>query len=236
MTDSPLQAAIRSYLARTGESERALSLRAGLNEKAVNQMLAGKMRSSRGDTLTKLAAAMGMTLLDLVEGKPAAGTAELAPTPNARPAPEAPIPVLTEMKRDVPVFGSARGANGDGAFVLDTSEVVDWVRRPPGLVGVRDVYALWVEGESMEPAISHGDLVYLHPRRPIHPGDRVVLVMREGLQDQAVTMRAYVKEFVRRAGGKIITRQFNPAKEVEFPADTVVSMHKVLTMADLMGV
>ncbi len=88
----------------------------------------------------------------------------------------------------------------------------------------------------MEPAIQHGSLVYLHPKRPIHPGDRVVLVMREGLEDQHVTMRAYVKEFVRRTAGKIITKQYNPEREVSFDGELVVSIHKVLTMADVMGV
>ncbi|WP_164868094.1 helix-turn-helix transcriptional regulator [Rhodovarius crocodyli] len=221
---------VQELLARTGMDATGLARAAGLAPSTLTRFL------NDPDVKHSLS---GKTMQKLIDAA-SAGGAPAIPTPpgksEVRPAPDAPVPVLAEMKRDVPVFGTARGANGDGAFVLDMSEVVDWVRRPPGLIGVRDVYALWVEGDSMEPAISHGDLVYLHPKRPIHPGDRVVIVRREGLEDQHVTMRAYVKQFVRRAGGKVITRQFNPDKEVEFAQDEVVSMHKVLSMADMMGV
>lgn len=53
------QAALRTYLAETGESMRSLSLRAGLNAKAVSDILTVDGLRPKRSTVTALAAAMG---------------------------------------------------------------------------------------------------------------------------------------------------------------------------------
>jgi len=69
MLPTHLHAAIRKHLAETGKSERALSLEAGLNEKAVSQILAGKSMHPRGDTLQGLANVMGVSVSSLLSGE-----------------------------------------------------------------------------------------------------------------------------------------------------------------------
>lgn len=64
----PLRDNIRSFLARTGMSERELSTASGLNEKAVSQILAGKSQSPRGKSLQGLSDVMGMSVSELLGG------------------------------------------------------------------------------------------------------------------------------------------------------------------------
>jgi phage repressor protein C with HTH and peptisase S24 domain len=53
------------------------------------------------------------------------------------------------MLQDVPILGG--GACGeDGLFELN-GQILGFARRPPMLVGVKDVYALYVYGDSMVP-------------------------------------------------------------------------------------
>lgn len=226
-----LQQVIREYLARTGESERALSERAGLNHKAVNQILHGKTETNRGSTLTKLAAAMGVEVAALL---PSRAPVQLT-QPELRPAPEVTIPATATLPRNLPVYGTAAGGNGDGAFVLSTGEVVDRVRRPASLAENKLAYGLYVEGDSMEPQIYAGDLLIVDPTKKARPRDKVVLVITHPDGDETRSM-AYVKELVRNAPDKVIVRQFNPPKNLEFAQENVASMHRVLTTAELFGV
>jgi SOS-response transcriptional repressor LexA len=152
---------------------------------------------------------------------------------NALEMTQAPVtvPASSEMPRDLPVLGTAAGSKS-GAFQLDTV-IIDYVRRPPGLIGAADVYAIYVVGDSMEPMIAAGELRFVHPHRPIHAGDVVVLQARNG-EDEPIS--AYIKKLVRRSEDKVYLRQLNPDTILEFDAQCVVAIHKVLTMNDLFGV
>lgn len=167
----PIQAAIRDHMARTGESARALSLRAGLHEKVASQILRGVMQSNRGVTLAKLADAMGVDINDLVRKAQAEGRHEVA----ADPAPR-----LTVREYDV---GASAGygseppiLNGDG----ETPVLAEW-SLPEDLVRAhttpgRHLALIRVEGNSMEPEYHPGDrvLVDLSRRKPSPPGEFVI--------------------------------------------------------------
>lgn len=106
-SSNPLVETIRAYLARTGDSERALSVRAGLNHKAVNQILNGETKTNRGSTLTALAEAMGVEVEMLLKrrsrpAEPMEGDAEDAPDQVAGRS-------VTVLEYDV------RPQGGDGA-------------------------------------------------------------------------------------------------------------------------
>lgn len=141
------------------------------------------------------------------------------------------LPPSQEMAQDVPVYGTAAGS-AKGAFQLEDA-VIDRVRRPPGLVGAADVYAIYVMGDSMEPMIAAGELRFVHPHRPVQVGDVVILQVRDGKNEP---IQAYIKKLVRRANGKVVLQQFNPERQLTFDARSVVAIHKVLTMNDLFGV
>lgn len=168
-----------------------------------------------------------------------AGTAQemvILPLPNARLASEAPSPPTPdEMPRDVPVMGTAAAANGDGAFIVNYSGgPIDYVRRPPGIRAAKNVFAIYVENDSMMPRFEPGEHVYCDPSRPPGPGAYVVLVM-DG-PEEGEPPRAYLKRLVRRTGAELVVEQFNPPKELRFPADRVKQLVRVLDWRDLTGV
>lgn len=169
---SPIQAAIQAHMDKTGESARSLSLRAGLHEKVVSQILRGKMQSSRGVTLAKLADALGLNINDLVRSA--------ASTPRTDAAVLPPVGRLTVREYDV---GASAGhgleppvLNGDG----ETPVLAEWTL-PEDLVRGhttpgRHLALIRVEGNSMEPEYHPGDrvLVDLSRRKPSPPGEFVI--------------------------------------------------------------
>jgi phage repressor protein C with HTH and peptisase S24 domain len=111
-------------------------------------------------------------------------------------------------RADLPVYASAEG--GGGAIII-TSEPIDYVRRPEPLLSVRDGYGCYVLGDSMSPAYEQGDLLLVHPGRPVRPGDDCVFVrdQPDGAQ------HALVKRLLRITTEKWRVRQFNPAKDFD---------------------
>jgi phage repressor protein C with HTH and peptisase S24 domain len=85
------------------------------------------------------------------------------------------------------------------------------VRRPEPLLSVRDGYGCYVIGDSMSPAYEQGDLLLIHPGRPVRPGDDCVFVRDPGDGSQ----HALVKRLLRIAPEKWRVRQFNPAKDFD---------------------
>lgn len=145
------------------------------------------------------------------------------------------LPTRAEMPRDVPVLGTAMGANGEGAFELNqTGGVVDMVLRGPGIANSRKVFAIYVEGDSMSPRHEPGELRYCDPSRPPRIGDDVVIVM--AAKEAGKPPQSYLKRLVRRTASEIVTLQFNPEKEVRFPTDQVQQVIRVLTTNEVMGV
>jgi phage repressor protein C with HTH and peptisase S24 domain len=178
-----------------------------------------------------LAPVLGVLPDDLRESDPP--SVSKVPLSNARIAPEVEIPPRSAMQRDIPVYGTAAGSNGDGAFLLSMQNVVDYVRRPPGLAHNRSTYGIYVEGESMQPALYQGDLILVDPARKPRPGDRVVLVVT--LPDEN-GHTAYVKEFVRQTSDHVFVRQYNPPADLTFDRATLASVDRIVSTAEMLGV
>jgi len=109
---------------------------------------------------------------------------------------------------DLPVYASAEG--GSGAIII-TSEPIDFVRRPEPLLSVRDGYGCYVIGDSMIPAYEQGDLLLVHPGRPVRASDDCVFVRDLG----DGSFHALVKRLLRITPEKWRVRQFNPAKDFD---------------------
>lgn len=124
----------------------------------------------------------------------------------------------------VPVLGMAEC--GPDGLALWNGEVVDYASRPPGLMGVEKGYAVFVVGDSMEPRYHPGELVYIHPGKPVTPGCYVLVQMQPKHDGEAP--RAFLKRLVRRNGSKVMVEQFQPAKQFNLKPDEIVSMHRVV--------
>ncbi len=127
--------------------------------------------------------------------------------------------------------GTAAGSHLSGAFQLGDN-VIDWARRPPAMNGARDLYALYVEGSSMEPEHRPGDLRFVHPGRPPRLGDSVIVQIRYAEHDP---IQAMIGHLVRRTGDKVVIGKLNPEATVELKRGHVLAVHKVLTMNELFG-
>ncbi len=74
-------------------------------------------------------------------------------------------------------------------------------------------------------AIIPGELVHIHPGKPLTIGAYVLVQRRPKDGD---TPAAVIKRLIQRTGSKIVLEQFNPHKTFEIRADDIVSIHRVV--------
>lgn len=134
--------------------------------------------------------------------------------------------------------GSARGATTEKLKVLGMAEcgsdgwslwngdVIDLIDRPAGLIGVPNAYAVYVVGASMEPRYHPGEVVHIHPGRPVDVGAYVLVQRRPKANGEAPL--AVIKRLAKRTGAKIVLEQFNPPKTFEIRTADIVSLHRVV--------
>jgi phage repressor protein C with HTH and peptisase S24 domain len=120
---------------------------------------------------------------------------------------------------------------GDDSFFY-FGDVIDQVRRPPGIRNAKNVAALNVAGESMVPRFKSGELIYVQQRLAA-PGDDVVVELYP--ENEGDAPKAFLKEMTRRTGRRIYCKQHNPPADIEFDAGEVKTVWRVLTMRDLLG-
>jgi len=182
-------------------------------------------------TAKRYAKALGIAWVWLLtgEGPPASDLpAEDASTVTRDPVP---VPAQSTMPKSVPVHGTVVGGSvGDFEF---NGEVVDYVRRPPGIANTKGVFALYVSGDSMWPRYRPGALIYLNPSRPPRPGDDVVIEMFGEAGDHGP---AYIKTLKARTPLAWVCEQFTPPMTIEYPSAKVRAVYRVMTLEELLGV
>lgn len=128
----------------------------------------------------------------------------------------------------IPLYGHAVGGI-DGEFVLNDGTKLADINAPPVLAGITGAYAVSVSGESMEPRYFDGEVVFVHPKRRPIKGDFVVAQIENPNDGPPL---AYVKRLVRYNEGGLVLEQFNPPKELRFPAQAVRSVHVIVMGGD----
>jgi phage repressor protein C with HTH and peptisase S24 domain len=229
--DNPLVSLIKRRLEELGKTPRGASLEVSDNADLIRNILVGKSQNPRSDTIEKLARA-----LELPAEQVLAATADRESRPTSTPVAEvrpAPVelPPLQRMPSDVPVMGTAAGS-ATGAFQFEGG-VIDYVRRPPALTGAKDIYAIFIQGDSMDPEHPPGALRFVNPHRPPSIGDTIVIQVREAENEP---MQAFIKRLEKRTEASVITSQLNPPGNITFARKTILAVHKVLTVNDLFGV
>lgn len=208
----------------------------GRTEAQVSRIESGK------STLTEraaeaIAAALDCTVAELYARPPAADKTLVQVgeqrAPGAIAGRARPLSDVARWPHDLPVYGVAAGAPGpDGAFQIEPTQVVDYVRRPPPVAGIVDAYALYVVENSMTPAFPPGELIVVHPGRPARQGDPVVVQVSRG-RDGA--LEAFLKIFKARDDQKLTVSQFNPPQDLTFKIDQIVAVHRVLRLSEILG-
>jgi phage repressor protein C with HTH and peptisase S24 domain len=146
-------------------------------------------------------------------------------------APQGATPAIAALPIDVPVLGVAVGGS-DGDFRLN-GQVVDYVRRPPGIASLRNVYGLWLVGDSMSPWNKNGDLIYVSPARPPVIGDHIVIQLQDTADGEPGL--AMVKLLIGKTPTQLKLGQYNPTREFSLALTKVKAMHKVLSLRELLG-
>lgn len=120
---------------------------------------------------------------------------------------------------------------GDDTFFY-FGDVIDQVRRPPGIRNAKNVAALNVAGESMVPRFNTGELIYVQQRMPA-PGDDVVVELYP--ETEGEPGKSFLKQMVRKTGLRLYCKQHNPPTDIEFDMGEVKTIWRVLTLRDLLG-
>lgn len=234
---SNIQNRIRERLNELGLTEEQASRKAGLDKTYLRKMFERPDQSPRGQTLGKLAQALEAEVSWLLsdgdsptefsssENPPRTRQVDDIKSANVNP------PDRQSMVTNIPVMGTAAGSMA-GAFQLEQGPV-DWVRRPPALLGARDIYAIYIEGQSMEPEHRPGDLRFVHPHKPAKVGDTVIVQISMTDHDGIQSM---IGHLTKRTATTLYLGKLNPVNTVEIPIGNVKAVHKVLTMNELFGV
>lgn len=241
---TPLTTLVQERLDALEANAFQLAERNGLQRTFVADLLSGRKNTVRGDNILALARALevepevvfaAMTATEAMRKKPRdAAKPGPAKAPQLRSAFQwtAGGPPRAESAADmIPVLGTARGSlvSDVRGFRLH-SDPIEFVQRPTKLAGAGEVYAIYVEGDSMAPKYSSGDLCLIHPGRPPKPGDGVVVQTAHWDDDPG---QAYIKLLQRRSGDRLILEQLNPPAHIEIPMQFVRSVHRVLDMRDV---
>lgn len=163
-----------------------------------------------------------------------------AATPNAVIAPPMEGASRARMKRDVPIYGTALGADEivDGELIeqttLNTGDIIGYRRRPVLLDGRADVYSLYVQGSSMEPRHWDGAVLFVERRRQPSTGDDVVVYLRDPLErDPDRSNGVLVKTLVKKSGSFVELKQYTPAITFRLPIERISRMDRVITLDEL---
>ena len=220
-------------------SEYAWADKAGLNRGWFNDIKKSADASPRTSNVNKALAAIGRSIVDLYGGDGGAARSEAAPAdPSFNPG---------ELPRDVPVLGTAAGAEleveTDGKSLkvektLVEAEPVAYVRRPPAIVRNRRIYALYITGSSMEHRYRPGDLVYVDPRRAPHVGEDVIVQLigePRADADPAEVVSVLVKQLVRTTATHYELTQHNPPLTFRIAKAKVAEIHRIIPLAELLS-
>ena len=216
MTD--IREFIRDRLARAGLSMKEASERIGRNHAYLQQFL------ERGVPV-KLPEEVREKLAPLLDLAPDQLKTPAAPPPKglAEPSRFFTLPFPNALDK-IPVMGIAEGGT-DGSSLWN-GDVVDRVDRPPSLAGAPNGYGTYVVGTSMEPRYHPGELIYVHPGRPVTVGCYVLVQLAP--KEEGAPPPALIKRLAKRMTAKIVLEQFNPPKTFEISVKDVLTMHKIV--------
>jgi phage repressor protein C with HTH and peptisase S24 domain len=124
----------------------------------------------------------------------------------------------------VPVMGIGEG--GKDGWSLWNGEIVDYVQRPPSLANAPSGYAAYVVGASMEPRYHPGELIFMHPGKPVTPGCYVMVQLKAKAEGEPPP--ALVKRLGKKTGIKYVLEQFNPPRTFDIQTTDVVSIHRIV--------
>lgn len=233
-------AAIDEYQAKTGESDRAISM-AVTGKPDLLRKMRETPRVPKAETLVALAAHVGVPVMNWVGAAAVltAGDGRLSDKPIAWRDPAG--------RGDLPILGTALGsdffnAGNDTAEIEQTifepGEVIKYITRPAALVADPFAYAVYIQGDSMSPRYEPGEIAVATTRKPPQHGDDVIVQLLDDKGDgeeDARIISVLIKRLVRRSASWVELKQFNPACTFRVPTDRIKHIHRITHIGDLLG-
>lgn len=211
---------IRAKLTEAGLSMKEASEGMGYNHAYLQQFFKRNVPAELPeDARERLAPLLGLQPDQLKPGAP------VKAGPYRVPLMKLPPPATSDR---IPVMGIAEG--GEEGWSLWNGDIVDYAPTPASLAGAPNGYATYVVGTSMEPRYHPGEMLYIHPGKPVAAGSYVLVQVKPRRDGEPPG--ALVKRLVKKTGTKIVLEQFNPERTFDIPLDRVVSIHKIVGSGD----
>jgi len=206
-------------LDRAGASQADLARHLRLAPSAISRMLKGERQMKLLEAV-QVSAFLGVPQEEVLRHAGAAIEPPSRTEPARRGRPPRPmLPGAGPARADaIPIRSAARGGGEQEMFLGDGP--IGYTSRPANLGGVRDAYAIYMIGDSMEPRYEQGWLLHVNPFKPPTRGRDVVVYKK----DQAVL----IKQFARWENDALVLRQLNPPAELRIRRDEVVECHLVV--------
>lgn len=206
-------------------SQANLAEAVGTSQPQIKRLESGERKLTK-EWAERLAGPLGVSPEELLFGRAKIEAEEPKYTKLENNVFELPNAVIRDkvvgLGRKIPVFGQAVGGI-DGEFLMNGSVLYE-VMAPPNLSNVSGAYAVQVAGDSMYPRYEDGEVCFVDPKRRVKKGDYVIAQIR--LEEHGPLL-AYVKKFIRHNNIELVLEQFNPPKELRFPASAVETVHYI---------
>jgi hypothetical protein len=137
------------------------------------------------------------------------------------PAPLPPLPLLASN------LAGEWEAGSDIELMEIRPNEIDRLPRPQSLAADRGAYAVTVVGGSMWPRFRPGRRIAVSPRAPVAIGDDVIVRLHSASGAAGEGDRVLLKELVKRTGGNVELRQFNPDRTFTVSDSDVDAIEKV---------
>lgn len=162
-----------------GMTQEELAKAVGVSKASISRWESGDISNMRRDRIQKLADALHVSPLELLDEE----TEGLRDVDDATPQPSNIASVLPGTFRMIPVFESVSA--GIGTYADD--QIVDYI--PFRIVSeseAEETIAIRVTGDSMHPRIEDGDIIQVHKQDTVDNGD-IAVILIDG--DEAVVKR-----------------------------------------------
>jgi transcriptional regulator with XRE-family HTH domain len=212
-------------LERAGVTQADLARQLRLAPSAVSRMIKGERQMKLLEAV-QVADFLGVSQEEVLRHAGAAVDPPPPSDPPRRGRPPRPAPPhsvmqggLSSGREDtIPIRSAARGGGEQEMFLGDGP--IGYTPRPTNLAGVRDAYATYMIGDSMEPRYEQGWLLHVNPFKPPTRGRDIVLYKT----NDAVL----IKQFVRWDSDALVLRQLNPPLELRIPREEVRDCHLIV--------
>jgi phage repressor protein C with HTH and peptisase S24 domain len=195
----------------------------GLSRAAVSQW---EHDETRPRDLPLVAQVLGCSYewLGTGKGEMASGESPAEFEHDLRRAVPMPANFQDQGQRDLPVLGNAMGGP-EGYFEMQ-GNVIEHVWRPPYLNTVRNAFALYVIGSSMEPRYFEGELIYCRPDRRPRAGEFVVLETHP--KGEGGPIAATIGQFRRQTANHIELEKLNPRTVLKVETARIHRIHLIV--------